>query len=267
MLTKHKVHQYLTCTPIGLYHGRQKEKYMAPRQAELGPEDQQGLISLNPDCNFEQALDDLEGFDRIWVLYWFNRNKCWKPKVTTPRSGPKRGVFATRSPHRPNPIGLSCVELLSIKGKDIYIGKNDLLDQTPILDIKPYLVYADAFPISRQGWIEESPIHYQVHWTALALEQAKFIEAHQHIDLMNTASLRLEDNPFPFKNHRIKKVKENEYELAVKTWRLHYSINEQLIEIQKIGSGYDAETLEGRKTSRWNDVPLHQKFIKEFLRH
>ena len=257
----------LACKPIGYFQGRQSEKYMAPKQAELGQEGHNGLIVLNPDCNYEQALEDLEGFERIWILYWFNRNESWKPKVTTPREGPKRGVFATRSPHRPNPIGLSCVHLLRIEGRKIFIGKNDLLDGTPILDIKPYLAYADSYPESRQGWIEETSKNvYHVKWQPLALEQAKFIEAHQQIHFIDTATLRLADNPFPFKNHRIRKIEENEneYELAVKTWRVLYSVEGEAVVIHKITSGYDQETLDGAKASRWEDVPIHKDFLKKF---
>lgn len=259
----------LACKPIGYYQGSQSEKYMAPKQAELAQEGHNGLIILNPDCNFEQALEDLDGFERIWIVYWFNRNESWKPKVTTPRQGPKRGVFATRSPHRPNPIGLSCVQLLGIEGRKILIGKNDLLDGTPILDIKPYLAYADAFPESRQGWIEEiSKNNYRIDWTPVAQEQAKFIEAHQPIHFIDTINLRLADNPFPFKNHRIRKIEEsgNEhgYELAIKTWRVRYLVDEDVVVIQKITTGYDKETLDGAKTSRWDDVPLHNQFLKKF---
>ena len=94
------------CHSIGCFYSRQTEKYMAPRQAELS-EVEEGLIVLNSGHNFEQALEDLKGFERIWIIYWLHRNHGWKPKVKTPRNGKKRSVFATRSPHRPNPIGLS----------------------------------------------------------------------------------------------------------------------------------------------------------------
>jgi tRNA (adenine37-N6)-methyltransferase len=257
----------LTCEPIGYFFGNHSEKYMAPRQAELSLNDAKGVIVLNPGYNFEQALEDLAGFEHIWILYWFHRNHSWNPKVTTPRSGPKRGLFATRSPHRPNPIGLSCVPLLKIKGRELLIGKHDLLEGTPILDIKPYLVYADAFPTSKQGWIENIPLKsYTVHWTPLALEQAKFIERHQSIPLCDTVNLRLSDSPFPFKNHRIKQIDANRYELALKTWRLHYEVNEYEIVVQTISSGYDQETLEGKKESQWKDLPFHQLFIRTFDR-
>lgn len=257
--------EILICEPIGYYHGPQSEKYMAPRQAELAQESSSGLIILNPGRNFEQALEDLTGFEHIWILYWFNRNTAWKPKVTTPRNGPNRGLFATRSPHRPNPIGLSCVPLISVKGREIHMGRNDLLDDTPILDIKPYLAYADAFPDSKQGWVENAPKnHFQLQWSPLALDQARFIEAGLDFPLIETAELRLKDNPFPFKSHRIKKINGNEYVLAIKTWRLHYLVNNSIVDIRLVTSGYDQETLDGRKASRWDDVPFHQKFLLNF---
>lgn len=259
-----KITGLLTCEPIGYFYGNQSEKYMVPRQATLAKENS-GVITLNPEHNFEQALEDLEGFGHLWILYWFHRTKSWKPKVSTPRGGPNRGVFATRSPHRPNPIGLSCVELLSIKGRKIYIGKNDLLDQTPILDIKPYLAYADSFPDSAQGWASEVPKNpFQLHWSSFAETQALFIESHQPIHLRDAVTVRLQNNPFPFKNHRIKHIEDNFYELAIKTWRLRYSVTNTMIEIHELYSGYDQATLAGEKPSRWNDVPLHLEFLKLF---
>lgn len=237
---------------------------MAPKQPEMGLITY-GKIVLSSGNNFEQALADLKGFDRIWVIFWFDRNKGWTPKVNTPRSGPKRGLFSTRSPHRPNPIGLSCVELLDVKGLELMIGKNDLLDGTPILDIKPYLVYADSFPDSHQGWIENVPdLEYRVEWTPRSKAQADFIERNAQISLNHTVELRLKYNPFPFPNHRIKQIKVNEYELSFKTWRIVYSVNEDLVLIDHIHSGYDKETLQGKKISKWGDVDLHLEFNAYF---
>lgn len=238
---------------------------MAARQASLNPEGE-GRVVLLPGFDFEQALEDLKGFERIWLIYWFHRNEGWKPKVLTPRGGPKRGVFATRSPHRPNPIGLSCVELIQVKGRELYVGKSDLLDGTPILDIKPYLNYADAFPDSRQGWVEAANPHseYEVHWSELAKEQADFIEQRSMLRLIDTVELRLGENPLPFPSHRIKKVGDNAYELAVKTWRVKYALNDKRVVVNEITSGYDADTLQGKKVSRWPDVPLHLAFLEHF---
>lgn len=234
---------------------------MAPKQSDLAVETK-GCIVLNSGSNFEQALQDLQGFDRIWILYWFHKNTGWKAKVSTPRGGAKRGVFATRSPHRPNPIGLSCVELLSIKGREIIIGKSDLIDGTPILDIKPYLINADAFPNCKQGWLEITPeTAYEVIWNLPAAKQIAFIEKRWDFPLKDTVEMRLKNNPFPLKNNRIKKFDDDIFELAIKSWRFRYKIIQNKITIQNIVSGYDAETLAGKKASRWDDVALHQLFL------
>jgi tRNA-Thr(GGU) m(6)t(6)A37 methyltransferase TsaA len=102
-----------------------------------------------------ETLRDLEGFQRIWVVFAFHRSEGWKPLVRPPRGRGKRGVFATRSPHRPNAIGLSCVELAAVEGRTLTLRGVDLLDGTPVLDIKPYVPYADAFPQARAGWIDQ----------------------------------------------------------------------------------------------------------------
>jgi len=101
------------------------------------------------------AFRDLAGFERIWVIFMFHRSEGWKAQVKPPRGGGKRSVLATRSPHRPNAIGLSAVELVAVQEHSLLVRGMDLLDGTPILDIKPYVPYADAFPDSRAGWIDE----------------------------------------------------------------------------------------------------------------
>jgi tRNA-Thr(GGU) m(6)t(6)A37 methyltransferase TsaA len=100
------------------------------------------------------AFRDLAGFERIWLVFVFHRSEGWKAEVKPPRGGGKRSVLATRSPHRPNAIGLSAVELLGIEAHALRVRGMDLLDGTPILDIKPYVPYADAFPEARAGWID-----------------------------------------------------------------------------------------------------------------
>lgn len=146
---------------IGHVRSPYKERFGTPRQptvTEQTLEDRalDATIELLPGRNFEQALSDLAGFDYIWVLTWLHLNENWKPTVIPPR-GPKvrRGLFATRSPHRPNPIGLSALRLLRVEGRVLHVRGIDLLDGTPVLDIKPYVPYADAFPGARAGWLDE----------------------------------------------------------------------------------------------------------------
>lgn len=103
----------------------------------------------------ESVIQDLGGFERLWLIFAFHRSEGWKSRVKPPRGGPKRGVLATRSPHRPNSIGLSAVELVTVEGRTLHLCGVDLLDGTPVLDVKPYVPYADAFPGAKAGWIDE----------------------------------------------------------------------------------------------------------------
>jgi len=133
--------------PIGIVKSGAVGRYETPHQGILAG-NSVSIIELNKNNNFEQALTDLIGFERIWVIYNFHLNTSWKPMVSPPRLLKKIGVFATRSPHRPNHIGMSCVKLEKIEGLKIYISESDILDGSPVLDIKPYLPYADSFPNS-----------------------------------------------------------------------------------------------------------------------
>ncbi|MDX8396017.1 MAG: tRNA (N6-threonylcarbamoyladenosine(37)-N6)-methyltransferase TrmO [Mariprofundaceae bacterium] len=148
--------QSIEMCPIGIVRSPYKERFAAPRQPCLG-DSEDASIELNNGCNFDQALTDLEGFSHIWIIYWMHLNKGWNPTVTPPR-GPKirRGLFATRAPHRPNSIGISVVQLQKIEGRTLHIQTLDMLDGTPVLDIKPYLPYADAHPDASHGWLEEA---------------------------------------------------------------------------------------------------------------
>jgi len=146
----------ITMNPIGIVRSTYKERFDTPRQPALGNE-VTASIELAAGLNLEQATRDLEGFTHIWVIYWMHLNQGWNPTVIPPR-GPKtrRGVLATRAPHRPNSIGLSVVRLLKVEGRRLTIAAHDMLDGTPVLDIKPYLPYADAAAEASHGWLEEA---------------------------------------------------------------------------------------------------------------
>lgn len=148
-------------TPIGMVRSAHRERHMTPRQASAADEavmrsSHEARIELNPEVIPEQALQDLDGFDTIWVLGHFHLNQGWKSQVIPPR-GPrvKRGLLATRSPHRPNGIALSACGLVKITGHVLWLSTCDLLDGTPVLDIKPYVAFADSFPASQGGWVDE----------------------------------------------------------------------------------------------------------------
>ncbi|KAG5178469.1 TsaA-like domain-containing protein [Tribonema minus] len=148
---------------IGVVRSPYKERFGTPRQANvtagvLEGKAQHGQLVFSRGRNFEVALEDLDGFDYVWVISYMHLNQGWNPKVKPPR-GPrvKRGLFSTRSPHRPNSIALSAVKIVSVdpKGLTVTVEGLDLLDGTPILDIKPYVPYCDAFPGAKTGWLEE----------------------------------------------------------------------------------------------------------------
>jgi tRNA-Thr(GGU) m(6)t(6)A37 methyltransferase TsaA len=111
---------------------------------------------------FGAALDDLEGFERVWLLYWMDRVTGFKPRVVPYRDTRERGLFATRSPCRPNPIGISVVRLTRREGHVLHVADVDMLDGTPLLDIKPYVPEFDARPSSRAGWFESCGVDRRV---------------------------------------------------------------------------------------------------------
>ncbi|MGL4678266.1 MAG: tRNA (N6-threonylcarbamoyladenosine(37)-N6)-methyltransferase TrmO, partial [Plesiomonas shigelloides] len=177
----------LTLTPIGVIQSPYKEKFAVPRQPGL-VQDGNGELRLLPPYNQPDAVRGLEQFSHIWLVFVFHQTQeqGWRPTVRPPRLGgnERLGVFATRSTFRPNPIGLSKVELRGIKvhGGEVYLelGSLDLVDGTPILDIKPYLPYVDSEPEARAGFAQEAPqSDMQVLFSAAA-EQVLQQEAHRY---------------------------------------------------------------------------------------
>jgi tRNA-Thr(GGU) m(6)t(6)A37 methyltransferase TsaA len=143
--------------PIGFIESCYKDKFGTPRQPGLAAK-AWAKLRLRADLHPDQALQGLEGFSHLWLIWVFHQNKVarYHAKVHPPRlNGESRGVFATRSPHRPNPIGLSLVEIVKIENGEITIAGADLVDGTPILDIKPYLPEIEAKPEARVGWTGE----------------------------------------------------------------------------------------------------------------
>lgn len=149
--------------PIGVVRSPYTERFGTPRQPGVtdqvkGDARLPGRIELRPE--YAEGLAGLERFDRIWCLFLFHLNRGHGLTVRSPRDArgagadEHHGLFSTRSPHRPCPIGLSCLHLTGIEGHVLHVLGLDILDHTPVLDIKPYLPYADAFPDARVGWLE-----------------------------------------------------------------------------------------------------------------
>lgn len=262
----------LTLHPIGIVRTPYTDRYRAPRQPGVGSAGAEGEIILHPGHNYEQALADLEGFERIWVIYWFHRNTAWKPKVLPPR-GPrrKRGLFATRSPHRPNPIGLSLLRLLDVRGRVIRVADVDLLDGTPVLDIKPYLPYAEAFPNAGAGWLDEviageaehGEERYTISWSHEAAEQAEWLAEEFGITIEEAAASVLRRDPEPHPYRRITPLGEERFQLGIKSWRVIFRVEEELVVVERIASGYDSEKLEENAHDYEAHVEFHRRWSEE----
>ena len=267
----------LLVKPIGVIHTPYSDRYRAPRQPSMAEDACEATIELLPRRNFEQAVEDLAGFDLIWIIAWLHRNRTWKPKVLPPR-GPrrKRSVFATRSPHRPNPLGLSTARLLGIEGRILRLGATDLLDGTPILDIKPYIPYADAFPDARAGWVDAVAAEeqrrtterraYRVEWSELARRQAEWLAQQHGVELAGEATKVLQADPLPHPYRRISRWSRTHSILAIKSWRVKFTLNETRVGIERIVSGYPLSAVENAAFSRerLHDQAAHDEFHRRW---
>mmetsp|Transcript_14053 Transcript_14053/g.26915 ORF Transcript_14053/g.26915 Transcript_14053/m.26915 type:complete len:245 (+) Transcript_14053:613-1347(+) len=159
---------------IGVCRSPYMERAGTPHQPSakgehmMGETSQEGILQLFPDIVPAQALQDLEGFDFIWCIFYCHLNamnvdsdtggnRGWNARVRPPRlSDRKIGTLATRAPHRPNPIGLSALRVLEVNAdsREIRVKGLDILDGTPILDIKPYIKHYDAIPSAKAGWLD-----------------------------------------------------------------------------------------------------------------
>lgn len=107
---------------------------------------------------YRAALKDLDGFSRVWLIYYFDRAKTWEPMIVPYRDVQHRGLFATRAPARPNAIGISAVKLISVEEDFIEVEELDILEGTPLLDIKPYAPKFDSYPNEKAGWLDNESI-------------------------------------------------------------------------------------------------------------
>jgi tRNA-Thr(GGU) m(6)t(6)A37 methyltransferase TsaA len=239
----------LELEPIGVVHSPFTEKMQAPRQPGVA-QSADGSVELFAGRDFEHALEDLATFRYIWIIFWFDRAQGWRPKVLPPRSETKRGVFATRSPHRPNPIGMSLVELLGIEGLVLAVKGLDLLEGTPVLDIKPYIPYADSRPDADHGWLDEavSPrdprAAFVVEFEEGARGDLELLRGFG-VELEGLIRQVLELGPEPHPYRRIRKV-EGGGCLALKDFRVTFKSSpqtERRVVVTSIATGYRPKQL------------------------
>jgi tRNA (adenine37-N6)-methyltransferase len=255
--------QYLF-EPIGVVRSALVERAEAPRQpGASGARGIDARIELLPGWGFEDALSGLDGWEYAWVLFVFHRNveqgRAWKPKVQPPRAEGKVGVFATRSPHRPNPIGMSLVKLERVEGLVLHVRDVDLLDGTPVLDLKPYVPYADARPDARSGWLEAKDPRpsWEVAFTEGALEQLGWLDA-RGVELRAGIETTLALGPQPHAYRRIRAHGEG-MRLALKEWRVDFVVEDRRLVVRALTTGYRAKDLATRP-----ELEIHRGFVARF---
>lgn len=223
--------------PIAYISSCFKEKFGIPRQPLLAPA-ATGVIELLPPYNKAEALEGLEQVSHIWLLFIFNQTLEDKIrlKVRPPRLGGNKslGVFATRSNFRPNGIGQSVVKLDKIIDHKLYVSGIDLLDKTPIIDIKPYLPYADCVYSAHNTLAKKAPPTIDIIWSCQALEQVNFHSLRLQQSLKQLIEQCLTQNPKP----AYQKTSANKH-YGTKFWDIdvkwHYP-HEHLIEVLIIGN-------------------------------
>lgn len=250
--------------PIAYFHTRKAQPYEAARQATSEISDEIGEIRFDSGQQFEQALEGIESFSHLWVIYQFHRNPSWKPKVLPPRgSQQKIGVFATRSPYRPNALGMSCLELVEKKGLVLKVRNFDLLNETPIFDIKPYVSYADSFPKANLGWLDGiEDQRFDIEFSPRASSQICFLSQSGLPEFKNFLIQQLSFDPLNSKKKRVEVLSERQGTLAYRTWRAKFEVYDRVIEIKNIHSAY-TESEMASPEDPYMDKHLHRSFLAQ----
>jgi tRNA-Thr(GGU) m(6)t(6)A37 methyltransferase TsaA len=189
--------------PIGVIRSPFKQKFGVPRQPGLVPE-AHGVLQLLPPYSQSEAVSGLDGYSHLWVQFVFHQavQEGWRPTVRPPRLGGNRrvGLFASRAPFRPNPIGLSVVRLEKVVATndlvELHLSGIDMVDETPVLDIKPYVPYVDSIPDASSGFAPEAPeAKLAVDYSEQAEQQLCSRSDGAELRLLITALLELDPRP------------------------------------------------------------------------
>lgn len=224
---------------IGVIRSPYKEKFAVPRQPGL-VEDGTGELSLLPPYNQPDAVRGLEAFSHIWVLFVFHQTLAqgWRPTVRPPRLGgnARVGVFATRSTFRPNPIGMSLIALrgIRISGAQVTLelGSLDLVDGTPVVDIKPYLPYAESIPSAQAGFAQQGPTAGMTVGFCAAAEMRLAELAPHYPRLRQFISDLLAQDPRPAYHQR--QDSERIYAVALLEFTVRWRVNGPVAEVLAI---------------------------------
>ena len=213
--------------PIAYFHSPFTSKFGIPRQSGL-VEQLTGEIVFEPKYRNIDAVRGLEDFSHLWIIWEVSANKTIGDSLTVrpPRLGGNKrlGVFATRSPFRPNPIGLSCVYINNVeiddkRGPVITVSGADLMDGTPILDIKPYIKYCDSKPDARSGFVE------QTEWKKLRVELSEQLQAELTAEQQQALIGVLELDPRP----RVQDNPEKVYGMPVFGRDIHFTVSDDTL--------------------------------------
>lgn len=224
---------------VGIIHTPYKEKFAVPRQPGLVSAAKAQLI-LSPPFDEADSLRGLEQFSHVWLIFAFHEtmDKGWNPTVRPPRLGgnERLGVFATRSTFRPNPLGLSVAKLdgISIKNNQCILNLSgiDLVDGTPILDIKPYVPYADSLPNADAGYATDAPIaDMPVEFTAEALIQIT-AQRKKHPELQTFIAQVLAQDPRPA--YKKNKTARQEYGVKLYDFNVRWTVEDNITMVQSI---------------------------------
>jgi len=225
--------------PIATIHSPFREKFATPRQPGLTPS-VTATIEFSPEFATPEAVRSLEGFSHLWLIFLFHHNwqKGWTPTVRPPRLGGNQrvGVYASRSPFRPNPIGLSAVKLLDICNDQgnisLIIQGADLIDNTPILDIKPYIAYGDSIPDAASGFAPEAPgTALTITFSERALQQLdSYRSASPNLKKMLSETLSLDPRPA----YRQNKNDDQEYGVLFDRYNVSWKVTGQELIVFRI---------------------------------
>lgn len=254
----------ISFNPIGMLKTSAQYAYDLPHQPCESHGQRESVITLNEHENFEQALADLETFSHIWILFYFHKNSHFKTKVLPPRGHQKRGLFATRSPNRPNAIGLSVCHLLKIQGRRLFVAHCDILDGTPILDIKPYLPYVDAVPNASSGWLESLSPPFEVLFTLdFQTQLASLISLGGPENLILFLKEQLRYEPLRDTRKRVTVLENNCYMIAYRTWRIIFvcDLGKKCCTCLSLNSAYTKEELFLNTEDVYMDKALHRRFL------
>lgn len=226
-------------SPIGLVHSCYREKFGVPRQPNL-VEAAKASIEIIPPYNNADAFDGIEDFSHIWIIFCFHQHIAheWKAKVRPPRMGGNQriGVFASRSSFRPNPIGMSAVKLdrLEISEQKIilHISGQDFIDQTPVLDIKPYISYADAISGTSDAYADEAPRKKLAVSYGQQAENAikKLSQRHPELKTLIDETLALDPRP----SYHNQTQKQKSYGMKIYDYDVKFEVDNEHVKVTGI---------------------------------